>query len=79
MYVKYGLKLVMMTKSKNSLEAAQALRKMKIFSVLRLFCACIGLVISVTLISLASLSFKDMIFLYKEQISHLKQIIGKLK
>ena len=68
----------MMTKAKNSLESAETLRKIKIFSIFRLFCACIGLVISVTLISLASLSFKDMISLYKEQISLLEQIIGKL-
>ena len=68
-----------MMKAKNSLESAETLRKITIYSIFRLFHACIGLVISVTLISLASLSFKDMIFLYKEQISHLKQIIGKLK
>ena len=68
-----------MMKAKNSLESAETLRKITIFSIFRLFHACIGLVISVTLISLASLSFKDMISLYKEQISHLTGIIGKYR
>ena len=69
----------MMMKAKNTcLESAETLRKITIYSIFRLFHACIGLVISVTLISLASLSFKDMISLYKEQISHLTGIIGKI-